>query len=522
MPSDTDALRKLRAGDPSGMNDLLASYRQAAYNYLLLVQRRDHRLLEKFQAFFLGIPAMAQKRQVRADFAAWYYRALMAAGEAYQTYVDEESLPVQKKLGELSLPLRQVVFFRHELNLSWDLLARVFRQSEERVRLAFQEALVALVPLLRGRNFPEEICRNLNGHLVAFLYHEMEAAQKDAYQRHLASCAWCRARIRGVQNLFIEMEALSLEEPPALAIQNILAETARRVKRSEKISRRYYYGTAAVVVLLAAGILSYRSAPKGKIPPPTALPMPGSLQKSSLEISRPVGDEGRQAPAERADVPDRRPSGPPGKIRGNFGKILVAPILPDDEKNAFEDCELPAAGSLALIKGIKADKILTPDQKQKNRGSDPDKMPSSQEEAAAAPADGEASQALVVGSNGRYWVAVGQPGDIMDPQGRVMAAALETQTPEPPGSRGGSWFLGEDSPVGFPNGLGGDVVMGDLAGGLGEESQDITRADPMGGLLPLPAGLAGSGEAWYPQTTFYETPHLPRPSRDNACRSESP
>ncbi len=514
MPSDIEALRKLREGDASGMNDLLVSYRLAAYNYLLLIQRRDHRLLEKFQSFFLGIPAMAQKRQVRADFATWYYRALMAAGEAYQTYVDEESLPVQKKLGELSLPLRQVVFFRHELNLPWSLLARIFRQSEERVRLAFHEALAALVPLLRGRNFPEEICRNLNGHLVAFLYHELEAAQKDEYQRHLASCAWCRARIRGVQTLFIEMEALSLEEPPALAIQNILNETSALVKRTGTTSRRiFYYGAATMVVLLAAGILFSRSREKRESPPKMLVAGKGEVSKSFPDrvpvgekrtIVDAVADAGVKDDASQAGKTDDE-----GKIRGNFGRILLLPRKSDsEEEKPAENCDLPDGEFLQISRGFRSGEAPAPSPNDRV-GVGPE---------AAEDSRPGGTEEFSTGSDGRYWVAVGQPGDIMDPQGRVMEGGLAVPASVESKIGKSSWVL--------PGNVVGGMIQA-LSAGLGEVSQDSQNqqsrmTDEMGGLLPLPSGLAGGREAWYSPSSPYETPHLSRSSRDNTCRSKSP
>ena len=193
--------------------------------------------------------------------------------------------------------------------------------------------------------------------ISAYLDKQVSAEEKDFFERHIASCADCRAQLEATRSMVAALQAMpAMKAPRSFVLPREMAKPARRSFLSLYPALRLATVIAAMafVVLFAGDLLISRTHGAGTPPAiPAAAPAPVALQ--APEAAPPAAPT--QAPA-AAEAPTSEAAAPVRSAAPAAG--AAAPLSATEALTESTAMSLPATTPEATAS---ADKALQPQMK---------------------------------------------------------------------------------------------------------------------------------------------------------------
>lgn len=368
MPTDRESLNdldRIDKGNWQGLSALLRKFGPGLYSYLLLLNERDYRIIERFQDLFLEAVSAAGRRGVKTKFPEWLFQRARTVSQGYLVHVDGNSPDLEQELSRLSILLRQVLFLKHQLNFPWDQVGEILGIPETEAKEGIRQILSVLRieqgnrPAVRQEPPPDDACRLLDQNLGDFLYATLPGAARQDYQRHILNCGYCRNRMRRFQDFLIRMDELSLTDPPASALTQILSLAPERFQKKRK-KRRIFLTASLSAAAAAAGIFFMINQGKG--------PHPDSSSKKQNPGVRSAAQESIRPPDKKSPSPVAHDA-----VRGRQEGPVLSPEKPQ-ERVEIPSMDREASFHMTVLP-IEGTRDIPPNAAGTDEGSGPVRIP---------------------------------------------------------------------------------------------------------------------------------------------------
>lgn len=241
---DAASLWQIRRGDGRGLESLLHKYGPPLYSYLLLLNDRDHRIIETFQHLFLELATFSWWRILSWRLPEWLFRCA-------------------RRRSQRTAMLDEILFFRHQMNFAWNRISDILdvptREVKHRIR-----NLLGHLPAEARKTPPGKACRLLDRDLVGLLYSGISVKRRRDRQRHLSDCADCRNHTARLQAFLAQIDERELTRPPDEVVSQILSaapERRQRTRRMKKGGIKILFSAFAVLSVLG-GFLFFLRGPE--------------------------------------------------------------------------------------------------------------------------------------------------------------------------------------------------------------------------------------------------------------------